>query len=171
MPQRLCLSLLAALALAACGASTSTTSSSASGAGSASTSTAADQNLCVYFPKADAERITGIALVESNGNSASDCTYDRSDNPDHVAVVTVNRDTGPNQPHQYEFDRTHPVGTDVLVDVTGIGDRAFFSAGLHMLVALKGNDLIHVFVADTSLLDRDRDLDTRIAQLVLANLP
>lgn len=178
----LALGLTAVALLGACSSGSSssspTSTSAASGGGSSTTAaagasttasaSASIDHLCTLFPKADAERLTGISL-QAGADNADECTYDRADSTEHLAVVTVNLDRGADQPHQYDFNRSHPIGDEVLEDVTGVGDKAYYSAGQRSLVVLKGTALLHIFSADSHITDA-RGVDTRIAQLVLTNL-
>ncbi len=161
----------------ACGSSTTTSGSTSTPASTASppagTATAVAtgssiSHLCTIFPKADAERLTGIAL-QPGEDTRSDCTYDRADSADHIAVVTVTLDAGSTQPNQYDFNRSHPIGGETLTDVPGIGDKAYYSPGFKLIVAIKGTNLIHVSIVDSSIAD-PKPVEIQIAQLAFTNL-
>lgn len=175
--QLVLLGLLTAAATAACGSTTTSTpaaSGAASGGASSSSSSSgsgsggAVEHLCTVFPKPDAERILGMSL-QNGTDGKHECTYEKVDPTEHLASVTVNLESGADQPHQYDFDRSHPIGNEVLVDVSGVGDKAYWSAGARELVAIKGNNLIHVFILESSVSD-PQAADVQIAQLVFRNL-
>jgi hypothetical protein len=177
--------LSASVLLGACSSGSHTSSSSPTTAAraGAGTSTAAGTptttasapvgtsttSACAVFTQADAARITGIALQPS-GDTGGDCSWDRADSTEHLAVVSLHLGSGADQPHQYEFDRTHPIGTDTPEDVSGVGDKAYFSPGFHQLVVLKGTNLLHIATIDYHLAPTARAIDIAIARSVLAKL-
>ena len=175
--------LSAAVLLGACSSGSHTTSSSATTAARSSggtptttPTTAASApvgttttSACAVFTQADAARITGIA-VQPSGDTGGDCSWDRADSTEHLAVVSLHLESGADQPHQYDFDRTHPIGTDTPEDVSGVGDKAYFSPGFHQLVVLKGTNLLHIATIDYHLAPNAKAIDIAIARSVLAKL-
>lgn len=173
------IALSAAALLGACSSGSHATSSSpttaAQSTGGTPTTTATAPvgttatSACALFTQADAARITGIA-VQPSGDTGGDCSWDRADSTEHLAVVSLHLESGANQPHQYDFDRTHPIGTDTPEDVSGVGDKAYYSPGFHQLVVLKGTNLLHIATIDYHLSPNSKPIDIAIARSVLAKL-
>ena len=108
-------------------------------------------SLCSLLSEDVVEDVLGSS-VQVAVDTAEECTYDQERTDEAIAVATVALEAG--GPDQFEFDRTNPIGGEVIEDVPGVGDDAIYGTGFDILRVLVGDQIVTFSVVDFNVTDK-----------------
>jgi hypothetical protein len=123
-------------------------------------------HLCELVPEEVVEQVTGIS-VQVGLDTASECGFNEESSGNAFSVANIALENG--GPDQFEFDRTHPIGSSTIEEVAGVGDAAIYDTGFNLLRVLIGDQIVVFSIIDFNVTDK-KGAAIELANELIANL-